>query len=86
MPNPLLTVDQLNLLKYDNISSKNNMNNFDLRDYLYHLEGITSKNKGSKTTSSIFYEEVGSPQEPVTNSTDDVNQLLRNMGIRNNYE
>ena len=30
MPNPLLTVDQLNLLKYDNISSKNNMNNFDL--------------------------------------------------------
>ena len=30
MPNPLLTVDQLNLLKYDNISSENNMNNFDL--------------------------------------------------------
>ena len=30
MPNPLLTVDQLNLLKYDNISSKNIMNNFDL--------------------------------------------------------
>ena len=30
MPNPLLTVDQLNLLKYDNISSKSNMNNFDL--------------------------------------------------------
>ena len=30
MPNPLLTVDQLNLLKYDNISTKNNMNNFDL--------------------------------------------------------
>ena len=30
MPNPLLTVDQLNLLKYDNISSKNNLNNFDL--------------------------------------------------------
>ena len=30
MPNPLLTVDQLTLLKYDNISSKNNMNNFDL--------------------------------------------------------
>ena len=30
MPNPLLTVDQLNLLKYDNISSDNNMNNFDL--------------------------------------------------------
>ena len=30
MPNPLLTVDQLNLLKYDNISSEKNMNNFDL--------------------------------------------------------
>ena len=30
MPNPLLTVDQLNLLKYDNISTKNIMNNFDL--------------------------------------------------------
>ena len=30
MPNPLLTVDQLNLLKYDNISSKNIENNFDL--------------------------------------------------------
>ena len=30
MPNPLLTVDQLNLLKYDNISSENNTNNFDL--------------------------------------------------------
>ena len=30
MPNPLLTVDQLNLLKYDNISSKNIVNNFDL--------------------------------------------------------
>ena len=30
MPNPLLTVDQLNLLKYDNISSENNMDNFDL--------------------------------------------------------
>ena len=30
MPNPLLTVDQLTLLKYDNISSENNMNNFDL--------------------------------------------------------
>ena len=30
MPNPLLTVDQLNLLKYDNISSENNINNFDL--------------------------------------------------------
>ena len=30
LPNPLLTVDQLKLLKYDNISSKNNINNFDL--------------------------------------------------------
>ena len=30
MPNPLLTVDQFNLLKYDNISTINNMNNFDL--------------------------------------------------------
>ena len=30
MPNPLLTVDQLKLLKYDNISTKNNLNNFDL--------------------------------------------------------
>ncbi len=30
MPNPLLTVDQLKLLKYDNISSKSNINNFDL--------------------------------------------------------
>ena len=30
LPNPLLTVDQLKLLKYDNVSSKNNINNFDL--------------------------------------------------------
>ena len=30
MPNPLLTVDQLKLLKYDNISSKKNVNNFDI--------------------------------------------------------
>ncbi len=30
LPNPLLTIDQLNLLKYDNIKSKNNINNFDI--------------------------------------------------------
>ena len=30
MPNPLLTVDQLKLLKYDNIISKKNLNNFNL--------------------------------------------------------
>jgi len=30
MPNPLITIDQLNLLKYDNISSGKYKNNFDL--------------------------------------------------------
>lgn len=69
----------------DNLASAN-INDFDLRDYLYHLEGITSKNKGGKVSSSIFYQDVGSSQEPVTNATDDLKRGLRNMGIRNNYE
>ena len=30
MPKPLITTDQLNLLKYDNISSEKYKNNFDL--------------------------------------------------------
>ena len=30
LPNPLITLDQLNLLKYDNIKSGNNTSNFDI--------------------------------------------------------
>ena len=30
LPKPLLTIDQLKLLKYDNILSKKNQNNFDI--------------------------------------------------------
>ena len=30
LPNPLLTKDQLNLLKYDNVKSENGITNFDL--------------------------------------------------------
>ena len=30
LPSPLITVDQLNLLKYDNIKSKNGITNFDI--------------------------------------------------------
>ncbi len=30
LPKPILTLDQLNLLKYDNIASKKYKNNFDL--------------------------------------------------------
>ena len=33
MPNPLLTIDQLKLLKYDNIISKKYKTNFDLKMY-----------------------------------------------------
>ena len=33
MPHPLLTEDQLKLLKYDNIKSENYKNNFDLGLY-----------------------------------------------------
>jgi hypothetical protein len=69
----------------DNLASSN-INDFDLKDYLYHLEGITSKNKGGKISSSIFYEDVGSPQKPVTNPTDDLREVFRKSGIRNNYE
>ena len=31
MPKPLLTIDQLNLLKYDNIASKKYKTNFDFK-------------------------------------------------------
>ena len=30
LPDPLITLDQLNLLKYDNIKSENNISNFDI--------------------------------------------------------
>ena len=35
MPKPLLTIDQLKLLKYDNIVSKKYKTNFDLKMYSY---------------------------------------------------
>ena len=31
MPRPLLTIDQLKLLKYDNVTSKKYKNNFDFK-------------------------------------------------------
>ncbi len=42
LPNPLITIDQLNLLKYDNIKSKNGFTNFDIGcpSKIFFEEGI----------------------------------------------
>jgi len=42
LPNPLITIDQLNLLKYDNIKSENGFTNFDMGcpSKIFFEEGI----------------------------------------------
>ena len=47
LPNPLITLDQLNLLKYDNIKSKNNTSNFDI--------GCPSKQKFEEAVMKYAY-------------------------------